>query len=266
MAWSDWDLSRCVEDTRSLRFPGRSSNENNKLGLELQGSCLYAGKPGSPHTPGICRVLTVGMSCVPWAAGGYCGLRPRYPHSSAVLPTFREEILPIKPFYYRFVFTNAEPRGEKNEAFNLKECNGILSCPLNYSATSILNVWFISSKMIHTLLINHLYFSTNMPQVVQHPEYLDWNYCIFWSSGPEPGGSFWRIWDVCVLRRWGMGCLVDGRSGSVLSGSTPVSGCLSACQLSGAANFSFAADHEDNTEASKNFFSFSFKTLKVTLS
>lgn len=145
--------------------------------------------------------------------GPHCGnelgsLRPRYPHSSAVLPTSREEILPIRPFYYRFGLPgNVEPRWEENQAFNLKGCNGILSCPLNYSATSILNVWFISSKMICTLLINHPYFTTNMPQVVQQPECLDWNNGIFWSSAPEPGGSCWCIWYVRVLWRWGMGCL-----------------------------------------------------------
>lgn len=87
VAWSDWDLSRCVEDPRSLRFPARSSNVNNKLGLGLPGSCFYAGKPGSPHTPRICRVLTVGMSWVPWAARGHWSLLPIYPYSSAVLPT-----------------------------------------------------------------------------------------------------------------------------------------------------------------------------------
>lgn len=79
-----------------------------------------------------------------------------------------------------------------------------------------MNVWFISSKMIHTLLINHPYFTTNMPQVVQQPEHLNWNYCIFWSSVPEAGGSCWCIWDVWVLWRWGMGCL-GGWPGSHLS-------------------------------------------------
>lgn len=64
MAWSDWDLSRCVEDHRSLGFPDRSSIGNNKLGLGLPGSCFYAGQPGSRHTPRICRVLTVRMSWV----------------------------------------------------------------------------------------------------------------------------------------------------------------------------------------------------------
>lgn len=98
---------------------------------------------------------------------------PRCLHSSAVLPPPKEEILPIKPFYYRFSSTDktAPPashqnRWEENQALDLKGFNGILSSPPNYSVTSILNVWFISSKMISTLLINQPYLTTSMPQVV----------------------------------------------------------------------------------------------------
>lgn len=95
MAWTDLDLSRCIEDPRSLGFPARSSSGNNKLGLGVPGSCLLCWEVGSSHTPRICRVLTVGMRWLSWAARGYWGLWLRYPHSSAVLLTSKEEILPV---------------------------------------------------------------------------------------------------------------------------------------------------------------------------
>lgn len=253
MVWSDWGLSRCVGDPRSLGFPATSSNGNNKLGLGLPGSCLYAGKPGSPHTPGTCRVLTVGMSWVPWAAWGYWGLWPRYPHSSAVLPTFKEEILPIKPFYYRFGFTgNAEPRWEENQAFHLKECNGILSCPLNYSSTSILNVWFISSKRsVHCssiIFISQLTYHRWFSNLNVRTEMIVFSGALDLNQG-EAAGAF-EMFGCCGDEAWG--AWVDGWSAT----------CV---RLSGAANFSFAVDYEGKTEASENFFSFSVKTLRVAL-